>query len=108
MFVSFYLMKAKLLASNRSNGCVVRHIFYCFKHTKNTSQAILAQLQKKGKLVKAFLWQLTQDQDKDSRSYCDKTFYIAAKVRESILWSSPIPKLKHTQLKKHKQCSDAY
>ena len=79
--------------------CEVRYIFYYFKHKKTTSQTILAQLEKKCKLVKASLWQLTQDQDKDSRVYYDKTFYIAAKLTESILWSL-IPKLKHMQFTK--------
>lgn len=33
--------------------CEVRYIFYYFKHKETTPQAISAQLEKKGELVKA-------------------------------------------------------
>lgn len=49
-----------------------------FEHTKeNISEAILAQLEKRGNLVKSSSSQLTQDHNKNSRAYYDKTFYTA-------------------------------
>lgn len=79
MFINFYLFSKNTTTSRGDRY---------FKHTKeNISEAILAQLEKNGKLVKSFLWQLTQDQDKNSRAYYDKTFYIA-KCSPEILGSS--------------------
>lgn len=79
------------------------------KHTKeNISEAILAQLEKKGKLVKSSLCQLTQDQDKNREHTMVK---LSTQLNAHQKHPVKLPDIKtETQAvhKEHKQYSDAY